>query len=342
MRRVQAEELAGYCTRILTSLGVPEEDAATVADGLVTADLRGVASHGVMRLPIYVTRLRQGLVSPRPLLHLERTGPATAVLDGGNGFGHVVATHAMRHAVAIAREAGAATVAVRRSNHFGTAGWYAARAAEQGMIGWAVTHSEADVIPFGGRAPALGTNPLAIAAPASGGPVVLDMATSIVAMGRVLRAAQQGQAIPGDWAVDADGNPTTDPDRARAVRPMAGPKGYGLAVMIDLLVSGLSGSAFGTGIRRMYDDFEHPQEVGHLLGAIDIVRFVPLEEFREHAGRLTAALKAVPPAAGAAEVLLPGEPEDRAEQRNRADGVPLDEQVWASLSALGSELGVGW
>lgn len=341
--RVDAERLTGFCTRVLAAVGLTEQDATAMAASLVAADLRGTASHGVLRLPVYVRRIRAGLIAARPRITVTRTAAAAAVLDGGDGPGQVVTLRAMQEAMALAREAGAGVVAVRNSNHFGAAGYYAQHAAEQGMVGWAVTHAEADVIPFGGRTPALGTNPLAIAVPRAGGPpVVLDMATSIVPMGRVILAAQEGRPIPADWAVDAEGDPTTDARKARAVRPMAGPKGYGLAVMIDLLIAGLTGSAFGTGIRRMYDDFEHPHGVGHLVGALDVAAFTEPRQFTEQTERLATALKAVEPAEGVDEVLLPGEVEHRAAERHRREGIPLSPETRRALITLGEDLGVPW
>ena len=341
--RVQPAALTSVARDVLVAVGLSEEDAATVAGSMVAADLRGVSTHGVMRLPIYVERMRRGLIATRPSVHVRRTGPATAVLDGGNGPGQVVAMRAMREAVALAEAAGVGLVSVRGSNHFGAAGWFAVHAAERGMIGLALTHAEADVVPFGGRRAALGTNPLAVAVPrADGPPVLLDMATSAVAMGRVMLARKQGQPIPADWAVDADGEPTTDPQQASAVVPMAGPKGYGLAFVVEVLAGLLSGSRSGTGVRRMYDDFDEPQGIGHLLGAIDPARFVAPGAFTGGVDRLAGQLKGTPPATGFDEVLLPGEPEDRAEARHRRDGVPIPEEVRHELVALGAAFGIQW
>lgn len=341
--RVDAATLTRFCHDALVAAGLRPADAATMAASLVAADLRGVASHGVMRLPIYVRRMRLGLIATRPVIEVERTAPATAVVDGGNGPGQVVAQRAMREAVALAREAGAGFVAVRRSNHFGAAGWFALQAAEAGMIGVAVTHAEADVVPFGGTRAALGTNPLAFAVPrADGPPLVLDLATSAVAMGKVLLAAKQGRSIPDGWAVDADGEPTTDPARVRAVLPMAGPKGYGLALVIEVLSALLSGSRSGSEVKRMYDDFDAPQEIGHFLGAVDVARFVPLDAFTHSLEGLAARITSVPPAAGHDEVLLPGAVEERAEARNRRDGIPLPDEVHRDLLALGESLDVAW
>jgi ureidoglycolate dehydrogenase (NAD+) len=341
--RVDAALLTRFCSDLLVAAGLRAGDADLVAGSLVSADLRGVGSHGVMRLPIYVERMRRGLIATRPVIEVLRTAPATAVVDGGNGPGQVVAVRAMDEAVALAREAGAGFVAVRRSNHFGAAGWFALRAAGAGMIGLAVTHAEADVVPYGGARPALGTNPLAVAVPRGDGPALLvDMATSAVAMGKVLLAASEGRGIPDGWGVDAAGEPTTDPRRVRAVLPMAGPKGYGLAFVVEVLAALLSGSRSGSEVRRMYDDFDAPHGVGHFLGAIDVARFVPLDGFTAGLADLAGRIGSVPPAAGFEEVLLPGEPEERAEARNRRDGVPLGEEVRRELAALGAAHGVAW
>jgi ureidoglycolate dehydrogenase (NAD+) len=341
--RVEQAALTSFCREVLVAVGLDERDAATVAGSLVAADLRGVATHGVLRLPVYVERMRRGLIATRPSIRVRRTGAATATVDGGNGPGQVVALRAVREAVALAEAAGVGLVSVHGSNHFGAAGWFALHAAERGMIGLALTHAEADVVPFGGRRPALGTNPLAVAVPRGDGPpVLLDMATSGVAMGRVLLARKRGEPIPEDWAVDADGEPTTDPRQVRAVRPMAGPKGYGLAFVVEVLAGLLSGSRSGTEVRRMYDDFDEPQGIGHFLGAIDPARFVPPEAFAGSVDRLAGQLKATPPASGFDEVLLPGEPEERAEARHRRDGVPIPEELRRELVALGAAYGIEW
>jgi ureidoglycolate dehydrogenase (NAD+) len=341
--RVDATALTRFARDLLVAAGLRPDDADVVAASLVAADLRGVGSHGVLRLPIYVERIRLGLVATDPVIEVRRTGPATAVVDGGNGPGQVVATRAMREAIALAREAGAGFASARHSNHFGAAGWFAMQAAEAGMVGIALTHCEADVLPYGGARAALGTNPIAVAAPRAGAPPLLvDMATSAVARGKISLAASEGRSIPGDWAVDADGQATTDPAAVRAVRPMAGPKGYGLAVVVEILAGLLSGSRTGVEIRRMYDDFTAPHDVGHFLGAIDVARFVPLDAFTAALDGLAAQLRSVPPASGFDEVLLPGEPEERNEARNRRDGVPIHDELHRDLLALGESLGVAW
>lgn len=339
--KVKANGLKGFCQEVLVKVGLGEIDAQIVADSLVEANLRGVDSHGVMRLPIYVKRMKMGLISTRPQMKLKRTSPSTALLDGGNGPGQVVALRAMEEAIKIAKETGVGFVAVKNSNHFGTAAYFAMRALQDDMIGFAISHAEADVIPFGGRKPCLGTNPIAIAIPTKGDlPIVLDMATSIVAMAKVILAAKEGRLIPEDWAVDTEGNPTTDPKKVQAVRPLGGPKGYGLAVIVDVLSSILTGSAFGVHINRMYDNFSEPQAIGHFIGAINIASYIPPEEFKERVDQMIQEIKSTPPAEGFDEVLLPGEPEAMTEKKRLKEGIPLSKEVYSELKRLGEEFGI--
>lgn len=339
--KVRAEKLKDFCREVLIKAELSPENAEIVSDSLVKANLRGVDSHGVMRLGIYVKRMRMGLIVTQPEMRLTRTAPATAILDGGNGPGQLVALRAMDEAIPIAKEAGVGFVAIKNSNHFGTAAYFAMRALEDDMIGLALTHAEADMIPFGGKKPVLGTNPLAIAVPAKDElPIVLDMATSGVAMGKVMVAAQEGREIPEDWAVDTEGNPITDPKKARAVRPLGGSKGYGLAVIIDILSALLTGSAFGVHINRMYDNFSEPQAIGHFVGAIDIASYLPADEFKQRVDQMIREIKSIPPAEEFDEVFLPGEPEARTERERLKHGIPLSQELYAELEELGSELGI--
>lgn len=335
-------QLRRWCRDVLVATNVRPDDAAVLADSLLAADLRGLSTHGLVRLPIYVERLRRGLLNPRPELKVRRHGPATATVDADEGPGQLAGHLAMATAVDLAGEAGAAVVAVERSAHFGAASWYTMQAAEVGMVGIAMSHAEADVIPYGGREPALGTNPLSVAVPGplDEPPIVLDMATSAVAMGRVLLARSSGEPIPEGWAVDAEGRPTTDPHEAVAVVPLGGPKGFGLAVLIDLLSALLTGGPFGTDIPRMYDNFEQPQHLGHVFLAVDISRFVPLDEFRRRVVTFRNQVTSAAAAPGFERVMLPGEPEVEAERRNRNEGLELSNETVEELRQLAVEAGV--
>lgn len=341
MVTVDETRLRGFVIRVLRAVDVAEEVATVVADGLVFANRRGVDSHGVMRLPIYVRRIREDLVNPDPQMVLDLTGSATGRLDGDNGPGIAVGRRGMTEAIELAKDAGAGVVVCRNSNHFGAAGFMALGAVENSMIGIAVTHAEADVVPFGGASPALGTNPLAIAVPAGEHPpLVLDMATSGVAMGRILKAASEGRTIPEGWAVDARGLPTTDAARAQAALPMGGPKGYGLAVIIDVLSGLLSGGPVTTEIPRMYDDFTQPQGLGHLVMAIDIARFTDVDGFRARVDTMAELLHGIPAAEGSERVSLPGEPEHREALRREQEGIPIGDELRAELDALAHDLEV--
>lgn len=339
--RVDHAALRSWAVAVLEAVGVGRVDGDLVADSLVAADVWGVSTHGVTRLPIYVRRMRQGLIKVRPRVTVDRLAPSSAIVDADDGPGQIATTRAIDEAIDLARSTGAGVVAVRNSNHFGAAAYYTRRAAAAGMVGIALSHAEADVVPYGGRTAALGTNPLSIAVPGADEtpPIVVDMATSGVAMGKVLLARQDGVPIPDDWAVDAEGRPTTDPHAARAVVPAAGPKGYGLAVIIDLLSSLLTGAGAGPDVRRMYDDFTAPQGLGHLVAAIDITRFVPLATFRAGVSAYVTRLTAVAPVEGVDRVRAPGEVEADAERRNRRDGVPLSPAVATALRELGESVG---
>ena len=247
-RRFDGARLAAFCTAVLERVDVPREHAETVARSLLAANLRGVDTHGMTRLPIYVERLRAGLINGRVSGTVVAEGPTTAVFDGENGLGQVVGTKGMQLAIAKAESAGVGFVTVRNSNHYGTAAYYAMMALAHDMIGVSITNSPPLMAPWGGRKGFLGTNPLSIAVPAGEErPFVFDMATSVVARGAVILAAKRGDAIPPTWAMNKDGEPTTDAKAALegAVLPLGGHKGFGLAMAIDILAGVLAGGPFG-------------------------------------------------------------------------------------------------
>ena len=330
--------LRRFVLDVLARYDVPPVDAGLVADCLLRADLRGVHTHGLVRLPPYVERLETGLVVARPELRVERPTLWSRVVDGGNGLGAVVASCAMQAALEAARSFGIGAATARRSNHFGAAAIYALQAVEHDCIGIALTPASRSLAPYGSRAPLLGTNPIAVAVPAGPdrAPWVLDMASSIAARGHVRLAALRGEPIPEGWALDDAGRPTTDPATAlRGVMlPFAGPKGSGLAMLIDILGGVLSGSGFAGDIRDMTRDFEAPQEVGHFFLAFKIEAFMPLADFEQRMALLIKRLKALPPAAGFEEVTYPGEREARLELARRDTGIPLPAETVGALSDL--------
>jgi ureidoglycolate dehydrogenase (NAD+) len=346
MQRVKESNMRRFVAEALSTRNVPEEDARVVADVLVTANLCGVDSHGVVRLAHYVRRLENGTLAARPRIRFETTSPSTGILHGDDGLGHVVMHRACRHAAALAKDAGTGTVIVKSSSHFGIAGYYVRRLIEEGLIAMATTPSDALLIPFGGSKPFFGTNPLAIGFPApllDGRrlpPVVLDMATTQIPFGKIVLAQAEGKPIPSDWGFDEEGKPTSDPDRIVGLHPIAGPKGSGLAMIIDLFTSLLAGAAFGPHIAKMYREMEKKRGLAHFLCAWDLSRFRPLEEFQADLGRMITELHAMPPASGFDRVLYPGEIEGERMADRSQNGIPYDDGLLDELATLAKKLGI--
>jgi len=308
--RIDARRLIAGVTDIFSALGIPEKNAGIVADDLVTSDLEGVASHGVMLVPMYVDRILQGSVSRRGKGEIVSDNGAAIVVDAGNALGQLTAHQAVGLSVNRAKEIGAAVVAVRNAFHFGTAGRYARLMAEQGCIGIVMSNTRPLMPAPGGAEAMVGNNPLAIALPTAGKhPVEVDMALSATAMGKIRLAASAGQSIPEGWAVDSDGQPTTDP--AEAIKgmllPAAGPKGFGLAFVIDLLCGGLSGGAIGADVRPLYGDPAQPYQCSQLFLAIDVGHFPAADAFATRVQDQAARVSGSKRAPGAERIYAPGE-----------------------------------
>jgi LDH2 family malate/lactate/ureidoglycolate dehydrogenase len=341
---VLAEDLSAWVTRVFVRASVPAKDAATAADVLVAANLRGLDSHGVLQLSRKVRRVLSGAVNPQPDIRIERhtSGPAALLVDGDNGLGMVVGVWAMRQAIQRAREHGSAVVAVRRSSHFGMAAYYAQLASAAEMIGLSFTNSSATMAPWGAVTPYLGTNPLAFAAPGGiEGGIVLDMATSQVAWGKVELAARAGNKIPLTWATDRAGRPTDDPHQAMQgmMLPLGGYKGYGLALMVEILCGVLSGAAFGPHLADFYLQPERTEDTGHFFAAIEVARFMPLEQFTSRMAQMVNEIHACQPADSETRIYVPGEIEMEIVARRRREGIPLPADVVNDLRLLGEEVG---
>jgi ureidoglycolate dehydrogenase (NAD+) len=268
-----------------------------------------------------------------------KTGPATATVHGEDGLGIVHAALAMETAIDLAQESGAAVVGVGHSSHCGAMGLYTRMAAREHLVGIALTHSSSVVIPHGGKEKYFGTNPISIAFPrASGEPVCLDMATSQIAWNKVLNARIEGHELEPGVAVDAEGNVTTDPKRARAGIPLGGPiygyKGYGLAFMVDLLCGALNGMTFGPYINGMYEDLHQPRKIGHLLIAIDPARFAGAATLETTVDAVVKDLKK------RGDILFPGEPELLEQEKRRVAGIPIDDEALADMKQWSAKLGV--
>jgi LDH2 family malate/lactate/ureidoglycolate dehydrogenase len=345
----RVDDLQNYVIRFLQNYQVSEEDARIVADVLVSADMRGVESHGIIRLDTYYgSRLRKGLIDPRSPEKILNETAATLALDAGTGLGQVVSHRAMQRCIEKANESGACMVTVRNSNHYGIAGYYAMMALPHDMIGISFTNAQPLVAPTYGRTAILGTNPIAVAAPAGENrPYVLDMATSIVPIGRVTVYQKAGREIPEGWGVDKEGLVTTDPSSVLAggtlmalggTDIMRGYKGYGLALMVDIFSGILSGSAFGKDVGRPLTN--RPADVGHFFAALKIEAFRPIDEFKQDMDALLNQLKEAPKAAGQERIYIHGEKEFELSERNAREGVPLMAEVVKSLKLVGDEVGV--
>ena len=335
MSFVQADQLKSLTASIFRSRGLSDRDGGIVAESLIHANLRGIDSHGVMRVSHYIQRLEAGSVNPKPAAQTTRTGAATAMIDGDHGFGHVTNWDAMGLAIDIARESGAAFVGVNHSNHCGALSFFTHRALEAGMIGIAFTQTDKGVVPFGGRTPFCGTNPLSFAIPSqSGPPIVLDMATSTVAGGYIYKARMENKPIPPTWALDATGQPTTDPHQAAFWTPAAGAKGYGLGVIIDVLTGILCGGTFGPNIPVMYGELDKQRNLCHLLGAIDVSRFAGSDAFLATVTAMVSAIHQSPAADGFERVMVPGEPEYLRAIERTEKGIPVDDTLLNELKGM--------
>jgi LDH2 family malate/lactate/ureidoglycolate dehydrogenase len=342
---LEPSAVAAFGAQVLASYGVPDADADLVADSLVVADMWGHPSHGMLRLPWYADRLESGVMSPRSAPETVSDLGAVAVLDGRDGVGQVVTDIACGEAVGRAKDHGVGVVAVRDSNHFGTAAYWTRRMAQAGCVGILTTNGSPAMAPWGGTEKTVGANPWSIAAPGgSHPPVVLDIANTSVARGKIYAAAERGDRIPEGWAIDSIGVPTTDPRAAIAglLAPMGGHKGYAISFMMDVLSGVLTGAGYATDISGPYVP-DRRSRCGHLVIALRVDAFLPPEEFAARIDHLIDTTKNVPLAAGVDEVFYPGEIEARAELDARAAGaVLLPGKTVSDLRDLGARRGVAF
>ncbi len=327
--------------KLLLKSGASEEEASATAEVLAEGDLRGFASHGILRLPYIIRALKRGTIKSKAKVKVVKETPATALIDGGHGLGHCVAAYAMRLAIKKAKKQGIAAVGVFNSNHFGIAGYYAELAMREGLIGIVTTTTDALVHPWGGVEPLLGTNALAVGFPTEP-PVLLDMAMSVAARGKLVDAVKKGQKIPADWAVDNTGRPTTDPKKALegALSPFGGAKGYGLAFVIEILAGSLVGAATGKGVVGTLEPVKGFSTKGDLMLAINPAAFGPVNEFKKSVKNFVAQIKQSKKVPSVREILIPGELEFRTRETRLKEGIPIADEVWAEVSRMARELGV--
>ena len=342
--RIHAEPLRLFAEQLLAKNGMPEPDARIVAEHLVSANLRGVDTHGVLRLRIYIDRIKAGGNNPVPSIRVVNETPVSAVLDGDNSLGQVCGHKAMHLAIAKARDIGIGIVTARNSNHYGMAGHYAMMALDEAMIGISMTNVLASMPPTGGREAKVGNNPLAIAFPAGDElPVVLDAATSLSSWGRVFVAMQSGESLPEGFFLDQAGNPTLRPEdvlNGGLLLPIAGYKGYGLALCISFLTGLLSGGTFDAEIPHPNLHVMRPGENAFFMAAIRVDPFVPVEQFRKHADEAIRQIRASKRVPGVERIYLPGEKEFETESERSRSGIPLSPEMQSELRQLADDVGL--
>jgi len=341
VRHVKPEPLRALIGRLFTAAGAPPADAATVAEVLVEADLRGVDSHGSTRVAGYISMIRLGLLNPRPKVQVLRETESTAMVEGDQGFGIVVARQAMEMAIDKGRGAGIACVTARNVTHTGMVGFYPMMAAQRGLIGLSCNNGPTILPPYGGKTPTLATNPFSVAVPAGQEqPIVLDMATSIVAGGKLRLAGKKGASIPADWALDRHGVPTTDPHEAifhGFLQWAGGYKGFGLATIVEVLGGVLSGGLFGRDVPAMKDFGKEPLVTSGFYMTIDPEAFMPLDQFCARVDRLVRHIKTSETAGETKEILVAGQLEFRRKAERLRDGIPLTDVVARELEGLARE-----
>lgn len=343
-RRIPAELLEQFTRECLAAVGLPAEDAAAVAELMCEADLNGSDGHGIFRLPQYIKRIESGGINVRPDIRFVREQPASAVIDGDDAMGHLVMRHAARVAIDKARTEGVAWVGARNSNHAGPAALYAKMPLAHDMIGLYIAVGNANHLPpWGGTEMLLSTNPIAVAIPTQNEPpIVLDMATTVAAYGKVKTAAQRGETMPEGWMIDLEGKPLTDPKRADEgfLLPIGGAKGYGLALVFGLLAGTLNGAAFGKDVIDFNADSVTPTNTGQLIVAISVEAFADVTAFKCAVDAAIASMHASPTLPGFDAVRVPGENSHAVRLEREAEGIPVHPGLLGALGELGEKLGV--
>ena len=342
--RVGITQLGGFIMRALSSAGIPPDDARQVALLMVEADARGGDAHGIFRLPQYVKQLQNGGINARPNMRIVSDRAGTALIDGDNALGHLVMKRAAELAIEKARQCGIGWVGTRRSNHAGSAQLYARMPAEKDMIGLYFCVGNANLLPpWGGTEVLLSTNPISIAVPAGKHPpIVLDMATTNTAFGKIRLKAQRNEPMPEGWMIDRQGKPLTDAKRASEgfLVPVGGAKGYGLALMFGLLAGTLNGAAFGRDVVNYTVDSKTPSNTGQAIVALDIATFADVATFKQQVDELWEVMKSSPTLPGVDEVRLPGEHSAQLYRERTVDGVPVGAELRKALDELADRLGI--
>jgi L-2-hydroxycarboxylate dehydrogenase (NAD+) len=342
MQRYAPKQLEAFIARAMQAVDVPPADAQIIGELMTRADVQGSEGHGIFRLPQYVRRIKGGAVNVRPNIKVEREAAAMALIDGDNGMGHLVMRFATEKAIEKAKTAGVAWVGVKWSNHAGPASLYASMPMAHDMVGLYLAVGNANHLPpWGGIDMLLSTNPIAVAIPAGEEPpIVLDMATTVAAYGKVKTKAQRGEMMPEGWMMDREGKPLTDPRRANEgfLLPIGGYKGYGLALIFGMLAGTLNGAAMGRDVVDFNSDDTTPTNTGHVIVAVNIAAFQPVAEFKAAVDALARDIRSSKRLPGVDRIHIPGEGSHAARAEREKNGVPMPEALMKALNQLAGEL----
>lgn len=343
-RTYSVAQMRQFSVCVFEAAGLTSKDAATVTDVLIHADLRGHASHGLTRIPIYAQRIQAGVVKARPEIKIEHPSPAFMVVDGDNAPGPVAGLAAIEAAIETAQEQGVCACVVKQSNHNGAGSYYALKGVEAGCIVIGMTNAPPSMAVYGGREAVIGTNPFTFGSPsAHKAPLLLDMATSVVARGKIVESAKRQEAIPEGWALDNTGKPTTDAQAAEkgVVLPFGGPKGSALAIMVETLCGVLAGGRYAKSMGNLYSDFETPQDIGHFFLVIDTARtHLGSEDYASRVANLSDELQSSATAENFNSIKMPGEIEAERSSLMEKQGIELPLNVIEDLNTIAGELGV--
>jgi len=331
---VDAQELQDLMMNKFIAAGLPKEHAEETARHLTYADACGIHSHGTVRVAYYAERIAKGGVNLNPNIQFEKTGTSTGVVHCDNGMGQYVCNEALTYAIDMAKDTGLAAVGVEKTGHSGMLSYYVKRAAEEGLVAIAMCQSDPMVVPYGGSENYFGTNPNAFSAPRSSGePLVFDMATTVQAWGKVLDARSKNRSIPDTWAVDGNGDPTTNPHDVRGLLPIAGPKGYGLMMLVDVVAGSLLGLPFGKHVSSMYADLTEKRNLGQFYILIDPKKFTDPDAFAKQVQQMTEELHEMKPAKGFDQVYLPGERSQIRRKKAMKDGIEVATEIYDYLKS---------
>ena len=336
--RISAREAQDFCAECFEKYGVPRGDAENIADNLVMANLRGVDSHGIIRIPFYIEGINKGFVQRSSDVRVLEESANISMLDGGNGLGIPAATKATELAIDKAKSTGVGVVGVRNLGHVGMLAYYMKKVIGQGFIGFSCVNAPAVMIPWGGKEKIFGTNPMSVGFPIDeGNSIILDMATSGIARFKIMVAALRGKEIPKGVALNKQGKPTTDPKEALEgfLLPFGGYKGYGLVLAIEVLSSALLGA-----LQSKYIEVHPSTQGGFFITVIDISRFRDYEEYKKDVLHLIGNVKSCPVMDGFTEILIPGEIEEREAEERMRDGIPIEDATWKELINLAKELNI--